>query len=146
MSSAREAVERLLYRYAELIDAGDFAAVSELLGRCVLKAGGRTLADRDAAAVLRTYETTTRRYEDGTPRTRHVVTNVVVDVDEVAGAATSRSTFTVFQSLPDFPMQPIIGGRYHDRFVREAGAWRFDEREIVPELFGDLTKHLLIRV
>ena len=100
MTSSREAIEHLLYRYAETIDAGDFAGLGELLGACVLKAGGRMLADRDAADVQRTYETTTRRYENGTPHTRHVVTNVVVEVDEGAGSATARSTFTVFQALP----------------------------------------------
>ena len=96
--------------------------------------------------MRRTYETTTRRYEDGTPHTRHVVTNVVVEVDEDAGSATARSTFTVFQSLPDFPLQAVIAGRYLDRFVRDGSTWRFDEREIVPELFGDLSRHLLIKL
>ena len=144
--SSRDSIERLLYRYAELVDAGDFAGVGELLGGCVLKAAGRVLANRDRDAVQRTYEVTTRRYEDGTPHTRHVVTNVVVEVDETANTATARSTFTVFQSLPDFPLQAIIAGRYRDRFVHEQGAWRFDEREIVPELFGDLSRHLLVKL
>ena len=146
MTTSREAVERLLYRYAELIDAGDFAGVGELFAGCVLKAGGRVLANRDSAAVQRTYEMTTRRYEDGTPHTRHVVTNVVIEVDDELGTASARSTFTVFQSLPDFPLQPIIAGRYLDRFTRERGEWRFEEREMVPELFGDLSRHLLVKI
>ena len=140
------AIEQLLYLYAELIDAGDFEALADLLAPAVVKANGQVLADRDRAAVLLMYETSTRRYEDGTPCTRHVVTNVIIHPDETSGTATSRSTFTVYQSLPDFPLQPIIVGRYHDRFVRDDGAWRFDERDILPELFGDLSKHLLIQV
>jgi 3-phenylpropionate/cinnamic acid dioxygenase small subunit len=143
---SRAAIEQLLYLYAELIDAGDFEALADLLAPAVVRANGQVLADRERAAVLLMYETSTRRYDDGTPRTRHVVTNVVVHLDETSGVATSRSTFTVYQSLPDFPLQPIIAGRYHDRFVRVHGTWRFDEREIVPELFGDLSRHLLIQV
>ena len=143
---SRAAIEHLLYLYAELIDAGDFEALADLLAPAVVRANGQVLADRERAAVLLMYETSTRRYDDGTPRTRHVVTNVVVHLDETSGVATSRSTFTVYQSLPEFPLQPIIAGRYHDRFVRVHGTWRFDEREIVPELFGDLSRHLLIQV
>ena len=64
--------------------------------------------------------------------------NLIVDVDEETGAAVARSHFTVFQALEDFPLQAIIAGRYHDRFLRVDGSWRFQEREIVPELYGDL--------
>ena len=31
-------------------------------------------------------------YEDGTPRTKHVTTNLAIEVDEEAGTAVSRST------------------------------------------------------
>jgi 3-phenylpropionate/cinnamic acid dioxygenase small subunit len=144
---ARAEIAELVYAYAERIDAGDFAGLAALLGHAVVKAGGAVLADRDAAVLQRIYETTTRRYEDGTPRTRHVVTNLIIEIDEADGAAASaRSTFTVYQALADFPLQAVIAGRYHDRFRNENGIWRFDEREIVTELFGDLSRHLLITV
>ena len=42
----------------------------------------------------------------------------------------------------DFPLQPIIAGRYSDRFERVDGVWRFSERIIHPELYGDLSHHL----
>src|SRR5262249_61534549 len=77
----------------------------------------------------------------GLPAPRHVVTNLVVEL-EPSDRAQARSTFTVFQARPDFPLQPIICGRYHDTFARVAGAWRFADRLIVPELIGDLSRHL----
>lgn len=40
-------------------------------------------------------------------RTRHIVTNVVIEVDEQAGTAVSRSYFTALQALPDLALQPI---------------------------------------
>jgi hypothetical protein len=45
-------------------------------------------------------------YDDGTPRTKHVTTNIAVEVDEEAGTALARSYFTVLQALPDLPLQP----------------------------------------
>jgi hypothetical protein len=39
-------------------------------------------------------------YDDGTPRTKHVTTDVAIDVDEEAGTAVSRSYFTARQALP----------------------------------------------
>jgi hypothetical protein len=52
-----------------------------------------------------------------------VTTNVVVDVDESAGTAEATAYVTIFQALPDFPLQPIFSGRYQDRFTRIDGSW-----------------------
>jgi hypothetical protein len=142
---SRTEIERLIFLYAERIDAGNFAGVADLLADAVVKASGGVVAD-GRAAVLRMYEKSTRRYEDGTPHTKHVTTNVITEVDEASGTATARSYFTVLQSLPDFPLQVIIAGRYHDRFARESGSWRFTERDIIPEVYGDLSRHLLIEL
>jgi 3-phenylpropionate/cinnamic acid dioxygenase small subunit len=80
-------------------------------------------------------------YDDGTPRTKHVITNVATDVDEEADTAESRSYFTVLQSLPEFPLQPIVSGRYQDRFARSNGKWRFVERRVITDLVGDMSHH-----
>ena len=78
---------------------------------------------------------------DGVPRTKHVITNVTVEVATDRATAAARSYFTVLQALPDLPLQPIIAGRYHDRFARDAGGWYFSEREIIVDLTGDLSRH-----
>jgi 3-phenylpropionate/cinnamic acid dioxygenase small subunit len=83
-----------------------------------------------------------RRYDDGTPRTKHVTTNLVIDTDESEGTATARSYYIVFQQLEGFPLQPIIAGRYHDAFARTDGEWRLIERVIFCDLVGDLSLHL----
>src|ERR1700752_619794 len=129
---SRTEIERLIFLYAERIDAGDFEGVADLLADAVVKASGGVVAD-GRAAVLRMYEASTRRYEDGTPHTKHVTTNVIVGID-ASGAATARSYFTALQSLPDFPLQVIIAGRHHDRFALKAGEWRFTERDILIDL------------
>jgi hypothetical protein len=81
-------------------------------------------------------------YDDGTPRTKHITTNIAVEVDEKTGTATSRSYFTVLQALPDMPLQPIASGRYHDRFRSRDGQWLFTERHVRVDLVGDVSRHL----
>ena len=142
---ARE-IENLLYTYAERIDAGDLEGVADLF------AHGRIAASADAAPeltfegrdrVLGLYRGSTRIYEDGSPHTKHVTSNPIIEVDGAAKAASVRSYYTVFQQVQDLPLQPIISGRYHDRFERIEGAWRFSARHIFCDQFGDLSQHLL---
>ncbi len=69
--------------------------------------GVRMRSRRSSGAMVRVYE-------DGTPRTKHVTTNIRIEVDDDAGTAQSHSYVTVFQALPDMAMQPIVAGRYRD--------------------------------
>ena len=101
----------------------------------------QTFEGRDR--VLALYRGSTRIYDDGSPHTRHVTTNSIIEVDEDAGAASARSTYTVFQQVDDFPLQPIISGRYRDSFRRINESWWFDTRVILVDLVGDLSRHLL---
>jgi 3-phenylpropionate/cinnamic acid dioxygenase small subunit len=137
------AIANLISRYAELIDAGDFEAVADLLADAEVTAEGSSHVTRGRDEVLALYTSTTRRYEDGTPRTRHLTTNLITEVED--DSATVRSYFTVLQAVSDaLTLQPIIAGRYRDRFVRSGGGWRFAARHITVDLVGDVSHHLLI--
>jgi hypothetical protein len=46
------------------------------------------------------------------------------------------------QALPDLALQPIVSGRYYDRFERHEGQWRFVERRVQTDLVGDVSRHL----
>jgi 3-phenylpropionate/cinnamic acid dioxygenase small subunit len=140
------AIENLLSRYAELIDAGDLAGLGELFARGSVLAptGEHGFHGRDEVRGM--YEAATRLYEDGTPCTQHNMSNIWIEVDEAAGTAQARLCFTVVQELPDFPLQVIIAGRYRDRFARDENGWYFVERRMLPRMFGDLSRHLLIDV
>ena len=97
--------------------------------------------------MLALWRANVRIYPCGTPGTKHVITNAIVEVDKEAGTATSRSYYTVLQATPDLPLQVICAGRYHDAFVRENGEWHFSERDYsLFDLAGDLSQHLLIPV
>jgi len=145
MPDDARAIENLIYAYAERIDAGDLAGVAALFAHGRIEAApGITI--EGAEQVRKLYDGSTRLYEDGTPRTRHVTTNVAVEVDEAAGTATARSYYTVFQQTDELPLQPIIAGHYHDTFHLVDGVWSFDTRAMFVDLKGDLSHHLLFEL
>ncbi len=138
-TSDREAIVALVVAYAERLDAGDLDGVAELFAEGAFRSGddGQRRAGRDE---VRTIYDPVLLYEDGTPRTKHVLGNIEVEVD--AGGAAARCVFTVFQAAPDGPLHPVLAGRYHDRFARGADGWSFVERVVRPDLRGDLSHHM----
>ena len=141
MDDDRAAIAALIYGYAERIDAGDLDGVAALFADAVYRSdkGGRY---EGAAAVRQVLGTLVKIHDDGTPRTMHVTTNLVIDCAPGGDEATARSYFTVLQATAATPLQPIVAGRYHDRFVRRDGVWRFADRLIFMDLMGDLSDHL----
>jgi 3-phenylpropionate/cinnamic acid dioxygenase small subunit len=147
VKSAEASIAELVLTYAERIDDGDFEGVADLLADAQLTSPDDGRGQKGREEILQRYQQWTRRYDDGTPRTKHVTTNLIVDVDEDAGTATCRSYYTVFQAVPGvIALQPIIAGRYRDRFTRSGGAWKFTARHIIVDLVGDLSRHLLIEL
>ena len=144
MSDDWHAIETLIMTYAERVDLGDFAGVADLFDGATYRSalGDDVMVQEGRDAVLNTFETLVRRYPDGTPRTKHVTTNVMVEVD--GDTATARSYYTVMQQSEVLALQPIICGRYHDAFAKQGGAWRFTDRLIFSDLIGDLSQHLTV--
>lgn len=136
---AQQAISNLVYEYARRLDSGDFEGVAELFRTGSIHTAQGTMEGYDA--VLAMYRTSTRLYPDGTPRTMHITSNLQIEVSGLE--ACCQSYFTVMQGLEDFPLQPIISGRYEDLMQCENGAWRFHQRSIQPTLLGDLSRHLL---
>ena len=142
-----EAITKLIYTYAERIDAGDFAGVAEVFAHATLtfEGFGDAVAGRDAIEAL--YGRTTRRYEDGTPKTKHVMTNVMVDVADDGQSAASRSYFTVLQAVPgELALQPVIAGRYRHTYAHTEGRWEVATMHITIDLVGDLGHHMLFEL
>jgi hypothetical protein len=94
--------------YAERVDLGDFPGVADLFDGATYRSalGDDVMVQEGRDAVLNTFETMVRRYDDGTPRTKHVTTNVMVEVD--GNTATARSYYTVMQQTDVLSLQPII--------------------------------------
>ncbi|GAS89768.1 nuclear transport factor 2 family protein [Mycolicibacterium brisbanense] len=136
-------ITELLYRYAELIDAGDFDGVGQLLARATF-GGTASPATSGAEDIAKLFASSTRRYPEhgNTPRTRHLVLNPIVEIDD--GHATARSTFVVVQNTDAVALQPIVVGRYADRFARDDQGWHFTQRTVDVEMVGDVSAHLMI--
>jgi ketosteroid isomerase-like protein len=154
----RPVIAELIYRYAELIDAGDFAGVGELLAGAVVTFEGNDREYRGTERIRRLYEGSTRRYPDGTPMTKHVMSNVIVTAGEEGGpdgekggrdeatvrTAASRSYYTVFQAVPgELALQAIIAGRYRHRFELTNDQWHITGFHVIVDLLGELGSHLL---
>ena len=139
MSNDKLEITELLYRYAELIDAGDFDGVGALLARSTFGGSGpQGVSGADNIAKL--FAATTRRYPEygNTPRTRHLVLNPLVELND-DGTAASRSTFCVMQDTETVRIQPIVVGRYYDRFSCDDGGWYFTERKVEIQMIGDVS-------
>jgi 3-phenylpropionate/cinnamic acid dioxygenase small subunit len=138
------AIANLVYRYAELIDAGDFDGVGRLLARSTF-GGPASGSVSGADNIAKLFAMTTRRYPEhgNTPRTRHLVLNPVVELSG-DGTAATRSTFCVMQDTETVSIQPIVVGRYYDAFARDDQGWYFTERKVDIQMIGDVSAHLMV--
>jgi len=139
-SRSRQAVEDLIVTYAELVDEGDFAGLGVLLADASFIGSGAPVSG--SGAIEKMFQDMLIVYEDGTPRTKHVISNVIIEVDEEAGTADARCYVTVLQAVPGLALQPVAAGRYRDRFERRDGRWLFTERRVRIDLVGDVSHHL----
>ncbi len=139
-------IANLLYRYAELIDSGDLEGTAALFERAKVKMSGDTVVE-GTAPMLEVWNSHVRLYPDGTPRTKHVITNPIIEIDEAAGTATCRSYYTVIQATPQLPLQVICVGRYHDVFAKDDDGWYFAARDYsMLDATGNMSAHMLVEV
>jgi len=136
MSDPVTVLTSMMHRYCVLFDAArfdEFAAQFEH--------GQWHRAQPGAAAARRWIEEFVFTY-DRRPGTNHLTTNLVVEIGAAGTTATASSYVTVFQSLPDFPLQPIYAGRYRDRFTLVGDEWRWLRRQSIGDLYGDISRHV----
>ncbi len=141
MSDPKSAVLRLMNEYCFRIDAGDKEGFARLFehGSFLLQ-GDPGGGDTGTAAVLKMLENVI--LYDGKTHTKHVMSNVEIEIDASGDRATAQSYITVFQSVPpNFPLQAIFIGHYYDSFEKVDSSWHFTRREISPDLLGDLSFH-----
>jgi 3-phenylpropionate/cinnamic acid dioxygenase small subunit len=142
---AETQITNLLYRYAECIDSGDLAGAAALFEHARIRIGGPDAEQDtiDAARLLGIWKSLIVLHPDGTPRTKHVTTNPIIEIDEDAGTASCRSYYAVLQQTDGMGLQTIVTGRYHDRFERVDGRWRFSYRDLtLIDMVGDVSRHL----
>lgn len=152
MSDAADQIRNLLHRYSEAVDTGAFDTLADLFAHARFRFALGDAAPSDGvqgAGLTAQFRENILLYADGTPRTRHLVTNSIIDVDEEAGTATARSYNTTLQQVPGHGIEIIATARYEDRYERVDGAWRFADRVVRHttidgvhrDFIGDMTRH-----
>ncbi len=132
-------ISNLLYRYAELFDAGRFDDVIALFdAACFVLEQGHELPPKDMQKI---WEKLVILY-DGVPKTRHIVTNPQIYINETQ--AQGRSCYLVLQATDKLAMQPIVSGTYLDHFFKTPdGIWKFKSRQYkTMDLIGDTSQHM----
>lgn len=138
------AIHGLLVRYLTAVDDGRFDDMAGMFADAtyrVAHADGDTVSTYRGVEQVRNFCSQVKIHPDGTPRTRHLVTNVHIEVDGDEAEATSA--VVVLQQTERLPLQPIATGRYRDRLVRRAQAWQFADRLVYGFLLGDRSDHVL---
>jgi hypothetical protein len=140
MSDVSE-ITALIHSYALLLDGGDMDAVAALCARSTWRSepAGRVLRGSEE---VRPIYAQVKLYE-GVPRTKHLLTNLTVDVEPGASTASAHCYWTVLQNMePGNPVEIILSGQYVDTFEKAEGAWRFADRLIKVDLTGDASRHM----
>ncbi len=125
-------ISKLVNSYAILLDAGDVGAVSSLFEHADWRSeGGPVLHGSDQVRPV--YEQLIAQVS-GT-RTKHLLTNLTVDVETDATTATAHCYWTVLQTVPpDNGINILLSGQYFDHLEKADGTWRFSERLITVDL------------
>jgi hypothetical protein len=132
----------LLFRYAELLNLGEFDAVGEMFRDGRVQVEGNPVAYEGSEAIAAMYRESTN-VPSGGPDTLLYTTNVQVEV--TGDSAASRSYFLAVQRR-DSGLVPVVGGRYRDSLLRLDGVWTFKERKMTVDLLGDLGDHLNVPI
>lgn len=141
MASDTQSIKNLVHSYAELLDSGNFQALGRLFERAAVSVHGSARQAQGAEAVRRMLVGGVRLY-NGVPSTKHLVTNLVIELAEDRTSAIARSYYVAFQACEGLSLQPIMAGRWHDRLERQGDEWYFIERVIYPDLVGDIRFHI----
>lgn len=146
--TAEDSIRNLMFLYCEHMDAGNIDAVAEMFSDArIIGHDGATLATgRDEVRAMYARGNRTERTSGGR-RSKHLTTNVYVEVDDAAATAIAiaRSYWVLLVSTsPDDPVRPILAGRYHDKFAQIDGAWRFTERAYLVDLTGSEAATMLL--
>jgi hypothetical protein len=141
--ASHRAIEQLIYKMGYHLEAGEFAAVGELLAHATFGADkiGRKMF-RGREEITQQYRRTNIVYPEGGRRTKEIYTNVLVDLDLATASARSVTSFTVAQQVPDGPFELLVAGRYEDEWQRVDGQWRWTDRYIVTQYHNDLNQHM----
>lgn len=132
------AIANLYARYAELLNLARFDEVGALFthGRVTIEGNPDTYEGAERIAAMYTESVAV---PERVPDTLLFTTNLQITVD--GDRASGKAYFLALHQAAG-ALEPVVGGRYHDTFVRIDGAWWFEHRHMYTDLVGDLSTHM----
>ena len=119
-----EQIRQLFVDYVRYLDAGDFAAYSQLFaerGEVILGPLGPATGPSAIRGLLE------KALGNQSRGMRHIIANPVLEV--IGDHATAEVVWLLLAPGPDG--RPLVGmlGRHRDALIRDRGRWRFSRRE-----------------
>jgi hypothetical protein len=144
--SPERSIANLVHALAEAVDDADGDRIEAIFGDATFHSTAEARRVGGECAELGRARGSPNH--DNKHRTLHQVSNLAIEVDPSGETASGRARITVLQQVPAvgdrpaFPLQPVLVGRYEDRYRRAAdGSWRFVSRVMHVDLLGDTTFH-----
>lgn len=137
--SAREAITRLIFAYCSSIDSGRLDDTARLFSDGTWRPGLRSFTGFDE---MHEFLSENVLLHDGVTGTRHTISNLRIDIADDGRTARSDCYVIVYQSVDGSAPHIIFQGAYEDSFSRVDEQWRFAERKIIADGFGDMSRHM----
>jgi hypothetical protein len=132
-------ITKLVNSYALFLDQGDIDGVVALFQHSTWRGNASGPVLRGGAEVRPVYERLLAAL--GSLRTKHLLTNLTVEIHESGTTASSHCYWTVLQNAETgATIDVTLSGQYTDRFEKVDGTWRFADRLITTDLFGPATR------
>jgi uncharacterized protein (TIGR02246 family) len=129
----KDAIREVMAAYCHALDACRFADVASLFAHDGIwttdygEAKGRAAIEEMLRGIV--------PVKGEGPQRKHYITNIIIKVN--GDAACSISDYLVVrESGPG--LIPVMGGTYKDQWVRQDGTWRFQRKELVHDIAGDM--------
>jgi ketosteroid isomerase-like protein len=130
------AIAALVHSSALLLDRGDTDAVAALFAHSTWRSDPDGPVRRGSEEIRPVYEKLQTAV--GSARTKHLLTNLTINVEPGRITASSHCYWTVLQRAGTIPtIEIILTGQYLDRFGKIDGAWRFADRLITVDFTDD---------
>jgi hypothetical protein len=153
-------ITQIMYRYHHYSNQGRFEELGALFEHSTFQSVYPWSAEghgvqRGAAEVTDLYRNMVQLRE-GLPRVQFVLNNIILDIDEARGTASSISYYIALtaeerawaeyngvdpRADASSPIQIMSAGRYEDTFARIDEKWWFTTRVCFADFTGDRSRH-----
>jgi hypothetical protein len=136
VSTDHEEIRLLMYNYSFHVDKREFDELGALLADATFSLSWP--AEGIETGEIRGEEDIKRFYSEhlaGRRPSRHVITNVAIDVDP-PGETASVYAYLTSVGYPPEPPSVLLSGHYEDRFRKVSGKWRFVQKACFMDLPG----------